>query len=45
MVQPYPTVFGVPGVDDELNRKIAEYGIELRCNSELRPVDAAAQRR
>jgi sulfide:quinone oxidoreductase len=43
MVQPYPTVFGVPGVDDELNRKIAEYGIELRLNSELVSVDAAAQ--
>ncbi|HSN36933.1 MAG TPA: FAD/NAD(P)-binding oxidoreductase, partial [Arthrobacter sp.] len=43
MVQPYSTVFGVPGVDDELNRKIAEYGIELRLNSELVSVDAAAQ--
>ncbi|MCU1532982.1 MAG: FAD-dependent pyridine nucleotide-disulfide oxidoreductase [Arthrobacter sp.] len=43
MVQPYPTVFGVAGVDEELNRKIAEYGIELRTNSELASVDAAAQ--
>ena len=43
MVQPYPTVYGVPGVDDELDRKIAEYGIELRCNSELTSVDAAGQ--
>lgn len=43
MVQPSPTVFGVPGVDDELNRKVAEYGIELRLNSELVSVDAAAQ--
>ncbi|KUM33566.1 NAD(P)/FAD-dependent oxidoreductase [Arthrobacter sp. EPSL27] len=43
MVQPYPTVFGVPGVDEELNRKIAEYGIELRLNSELVSVDAPAQ--
>jgi sulfide:quinone oxidoreductase len=39
MVQPYPTVYGVPGVDEELNRKIAEYGIELRLNSELTAVD------
>lgn len=39
MVQPYPTVYGVPGVDDELNRKVAEYGIELRLNSELTAVD------
>lgn len=44
MVQPYPTVFGVPGVDEELNRKIAEYGIELRLNSELVSVQAAAQK-
>ncbi|MDQ0849070.1 sulfide:quinone oxidoreductase [Arthrobacter sp. B3I9] len=43
MVQPTRTVFGVPGVDDELNRKIAEYGIELRCNSEVTSVDAAGQ--
>ncbi|WP_346958202.1 FAD/NAD(P)-binding oxidoreductase [uncultured Arthrobacter sp.] len=43
MVQPYPTVFGVPGVDEELRRKIAEYGIELRLDSELVAVEAAAQ--
>jgi sulfide:quinone oxidoreductase len=39
MVQPYSSVYGVPGVDEELNRKIAEYGIELRLNSELTAVD------
>lgn len=43
MVQPYPTVFGVPEVDRELDRKIAEYGIELRTNSELVGVDTAGQ--
>lgn len=43
MVQPYPTVFGVPGVDEELERKIAEYGIELRVNSELVSVDSPGQ--
>ncbi|MDR6505070.1 FAD/NAD(P)-binding oxidoreductase [Arthrobacter oryzae] len=43
MVQPYPTVFGVPGVDEELDRKVAEYGIELRLYSELVSVDAAGQ--
>jgi sulfide:quinone oxidoreductase len=43
MVQPYPTVFGVPGVDEELDRKVAEYGIELRLNSELVSVDPAAR--
>ncbi len=41
MVQPYPTVFGVPEVDLELDRKIAEYGIELRTNSELVAVNNA----
>jgi sulfide:quinone oxidoreductase len=44
MVQPYPTVFGVPEVDRELDRKIAEYGIELWTNSELVAVDAASQK-
>ncbi|MGX1159729.1 sulfide:quinone oxidoreductase [Arthrobacter sp. SLBN-100] len=43
MVQPYPTVFGVPEVDRELDRKISEYGIELWTNSELVSVDAAGQ--
>ncbi|MCU1425580.1 MAG: FAD-dependent pyridine nucleotide-disulfide oxidoreductase [Microbacteriaceae bacterium] len=43
MVQPYPTVFGVSGVDEQLEEKIAEYGIELRLNSELSSVDAAGQ--
>jgi sulfide:quinone oxidoreductase len=43
MVVPTPTVYGVPGVDEELNRKISEYGIELRCNSEVTAVDAAAR--
>ncbi|MCT9868150.1 NAD(P)/FAD-dependent oxidoreductase [Paenarthrobacter aurescens] len=43
MVQPYPTVFGVPEVDKELDRKIAEYGIELRTNSELVAVNPASR--
>lgn len=43
MVQPYPTVFGVPEVDRELERKIHEYGIELWTNSELVSVDAGRQ--
>ncbi len=43
MVQPYPTVFGVPEIDRELDRKISEYGIELRTSSELVSVDAAGR--
>ena len=41
MVVPDPTVFGIAAIDTELNRKIAEYGIELRTNAELLEVDAA----
>lgn len=37
------TVFGIPEIDAELDRKIAEYGIELRTRTQLREVDAAAQ--
>lgn len=37
---PTKTVYGVEVVDEELNRKITEYGIELRCSTELTSVDA-----
>lgn len=40
MVQPYPTVFGVPEVDRKRDRKITEYGIELHTDSELIAVNA-----
>ncbi len=43
MVVPTPTVYGVEVVDDELNRKIAEYGVELRTSSEVTKVDGAAR--
>ncbi|PRY69363.1 sulfide:quinone oxidoreductase [Glaciihabitans tibetensis] len=43
MVVPDPTVFGIPAIDEELDRKIAEYGIELRLESELLEVDAASR--
>ncbi|WP_328586915.1 NAD(P)/FAD-dependent oxidoreductase [Tersicoccus phoenicis] len=36
---PTDTVFGVPGVDEELMRKVAEYGIELRTNTTVRALD------
>lgn len=41
MVVPDPTVFGIPEIDRELERKIDEYGIELRCATEVRSVDGA----
>lgn len=43
LVVPGPTVFGIPMIDAELNRKIAEYGIELRTRTELAEVDGAAR--
>ncbi|MDN3495188.1 FAD/NAD(P)-binding oxidoreductase [Planococcus sp. APC 4015] len=42
MVVPTSTAFGIPAIDAELDRNIAEYGIELRTDSELLEVDAAA---
>lgn len=38
-----PTVFGMPEVDGELNRKIAEYGITLHTGTTLQSVDAPNQ--
>lgn len=43
LVLPDPTMFGIPAIDRELERKVAEYGIEVRFSSELRGVDAAAR--
>jgi sulfide:quinone oxidoreductase len=43
MIVPDPTVFGIPEIDRELERKIAEYGIELRSGTELRAVDGKNQ--
>jgi len=42
LVLPTPTMFGIPLIDDELARKTAEYGIEVRFSSELAAVDAAS---
>lgn len=43
MVVPMSTAFGIPAIDAELERNIAEYGIELRTDSELLEVDADAR--
>ena len=40
LVVPSPTVFGMPEVDAELNRKIAEYGITLHTGTTLESVDS-----
>lgn len=39
MVVPDATVFGIPQIDRELERKIGEYGIELRTRSRIVEVD------
>ncbi|KQR23313.1 NAD(P)/FAD-dependent oxidoreductase [Microbacterium sp. Leaf151] len=41
-VCPDPVPFGIPAIDRELQRKLDEYGIEVRYSRELRSVDAGA---
>lgn len=43
LVVPSPTIFGVPMIDAELERKVGEYGIEVRYSSQLASVDGAAR--
>ncbi|ANP74039.1 NAD(FAD)-dependent dehydrogenase [Cryobacterium arcticum] len=43
LVLPDPTLFGIPLIDEELERTIAEYGIEVKLQSELLEVDADAR--
>ncbi|QHF24065.1 FAD-dependent oxidoreductase [Rathayibacter sp. VKM Ac-2804] len=40
LVVPTPTMFGMPLIDAELERKVAEYGIDVRYSRELVSVDA-----
>lgn len=42
MVVPDPSVFGIREFDDEIMRAVDRYGIELRTDSTLAEVDAAA---
>jgi sulfide:quinone oxidoreductase len=41
MIVPDETVFGIAAIDRELNRKITEYGIDLRTGTEVVAIDAA----
>ncbi|MWV50283.1 pyridine nucleotide-disulfide oxidoreductase [Rathayibacter sp. VKM Ac-2803] len=43
LVLPTPTMFGMPLIDAELERKVAEYGIDVRYSRELVEVDAGQQ--
>lgn len=40
LIVPTPTLFGMPLIDAELERKVAEYGIDVRYGHELAAVDA-----
>ncbi|PPF30584.1 pyridine nucleotide-disulfide oxidoreductase [Rathayibacter tritici] len=44
LVVPTPTLFGMPLIDSELERKVTEYGIEVRYGRELVEVDAGERR-
>lgn len=44
LILPDPTPFGIPGIDAELNRKLVEYGIEVRYESRLLEVDPDQRR-
>ncbi|WP_210505907.1 NAD(P)/FAD-dependent oxidoreductase [Naasia sp. SYSU D00057] len=41
-VVPTPTMFGMPAIDEELERKVEEYGIEVRHEARLVEVDATS---
>ena len=43
LVVPTPTMFGMPLIDAELERKVAEYGIEVHYGRELVEVDPVAR--
>lgn len=43
LVVPGRTIFGIPAIDAELERKAAEYGIEVRTASEVTGVDGSAR--
>ncbi|WBU37485.1 NAD(P)/FAD-dependent oxidoreductase [Homoserinibacter sp. YIM 151385] len=43
LVVPTPTPFGIPMIDEELSRKIDEYGIEVRFGAELVAVEGEAR--
>ncbi|KNC20282.1 pyridine nucleotide-disulfide oxidoreductase [Arthrobacter sp. RIT-PI-e] len=43
LVVPTPTIFGMDLIDEELGRKIEEYGIEVRYSTELASVDPDAR--
>lgn len=40
LLVPDPTIFGIPEIDAELERKVAEYGIEVHTGARVKEIDA-----
>lgn len=40
LLVPDPTIFGIPEIDAELERKVAEYGIEVHTTARVQEIDA-----
>lgn len=44
LVVPTPRIFGIPAIADNLDKRIAEYGIHLHTNSEVTAIDSNARK-
>jgi sulfide:quinone oxidoreductase len=44
LVVPTPRIFGIPAIADNLDKVIADYGIQLHTNSEVTSVDAGSRK-
>ncbi|MUL83639.1 MULTISPECIES: FAD/NAD(P)-binding oxidoreductase [unclassified Mycolicibacterium] len=44
LVVPTPRIFGIPAIADNLDKVIADYGIQLHTGSEVRSIDSAARK-
>lgn len=44
LVIPTPRIFGIPAIADNLDKVIADYGIQLHTGSEVRSIDSASRK-
>lgn len=44
LVVPTPRIFGIPAIADNLDKVIADYGINLHTGSEVRSIDSASRK-
>jgi sulfide:quinone oxidoreductase len=44
LVVPTPRIFGIPAIADNLDKVIADYGIQLHTASEVRSIDSASRK-